>query len=262
MGNFCLITGASGGIGKEFAHTFAKKGHDLILVARSIDKLGALCVELKNAYGVKAVPCCADLTSYAEIQRLYDYTKGSDLQVDCLVNNAGFGDMSAFLDADWSRQQALIDLNISAVVRLTYLFGYDMKERGYGRIINLSSVAAFSAGPYMSLYYASKSFVLSFSEALAEEMRGTGVTVTALCPGPTATGFEKNANMGQSVMFSRFKPATTEQVANAGYDAVMRGKLVKYHGFVTYSFNLLTRLLPRSVTRALAKGMNRSKSEK
>ncbi len=104
--------------------------------------------------------------------------------------------MGAFLDADWLRQQALIDLNISAVVRLTYLFGNDMKKRGYGRIINLSSVAAFSAGPYMSLYYASKSFVLSFSEALAEELKGTGVTVTALCPGPTATGFEKNAGMG------------------------------------------------------------------
>ncbi len=249
MEKFCLITGASGGIGKEFAHIFAKDAHDLILVARSTDKLKALCIELKNA-------------SYAEIQRLYDYAKERGWQVDYLINNAGFGGMGAFLDADWLRQQALIDLNISAVVRLTYLFGNDMKKRGYGRIINLSSVAAFSAGPYMSLYYASKSFVLSFSEALAEELKGTGVTVTALCPGPTATGFEKSAGMGQSVMFSRVKPATAEQVAKAGYDAVMRGKQIKYHGFVTHSFNLLTRLSPRSITRRLAKGMNRSKSEK
>jgi len=262
MKKLCLITGASGGIGKEFAHIFAKNGHDLILVSRSMDKLEVLCTELKNAYGVKAIPCCTDLTSYAEIQRLYDYAKESGWQVDYLVNNAGFGDMGAFLDADWQRQQALIDLNISAVVRLTFLFGNDMKKRGFGRIINLSSVAAFSAGPYMSLYYASKSFVLSFSEALAEELKGSGVTVTALCPGPTATGFEKNANMGQSVMFSRFKPATAEQVARAGYIAVLRGKQIKYHGFVTHSFNLLTRLLPRSITRKLAKGMNRNKFRK
>jgi len=261
MKKLCLITGASGGIGKEFAHIFAKNGHDLILVARSTDKLEVLCKELKNAYGVEAIYCCTDLSSYAEIQRLYDYTKESGWQVDYLVNNAGFGDMRAFLDADWPRQQALIDLNISAVVRLTFLFGNDMKERGYGRIINLASVAAFSAGPYMSLYYASKSFVLSFSEALTEEVKGSGVTVTALCPGPTATEFEKNANMGRSVMFSRYKPATAEQVAKAGYNAVMRGKQIKYHGFVTYSFNLLTRLLPRSVTRKLAKGMNRSRFE-
>ncbi len=130
MGTFCLITGASGGIGREFARVFAKNGHDMILVARSRDKLDALCGELKMAYGVDAVPFCADLTSYAEIQSLYDWAKHNGRQVDHLVNNAGFGDMGAFLDADWSRQQALLDLNISAVVRLTYLFGKDMKERG------------------------------------------------------------------------------------------------------------------------------------
>ncbi len=260
MGNDCLITGASGGIGREFARVFAQNGHNLILVARSRDKLDALCSELKMAYGVNAVPFCADLTSYAEIQSLYDWTKQNGRQVDHLVNNAGFGDMGAFLDADWSRQQALLNLNISAVARLTYLFGKDMKERGYGRIINVSSVAAFSAGPYMSMYYASKSFVLSFSEALAEELKGSGVTVTALCPGPTDTGFEKNANMGKSIMFSRLPTATAEQVAKAGYTAAMKGKPIKYHGIVTYSFNLLTRLLPRSVTRRLAKEMDRNKS--
>ncbi len=260
MGNYCLITGASGGIGMEFARVFAKNGHDLILVARSGDKLDALCGELKTAYRVDAVPFCADLTSYAEIQSLYDWAKQNSFQVDYLVNNAGFGNMGAFLDADWSRQQALLDLNISAVVRLTYLFGKDMKELGYGRIINLSSVAAFSAGPYMSLYYASKSFVLSFSEALSEELKGSGVTVTALCPGPTDTGFEKNANMGKSIMFSRLPTAAAEQVAKTGYAAAMLGKPIKYHGIVTHSFNLLTRLLPRSVTRGLAKGMDRNTS--
>ncbi len=121
MENFCLITGASGEIGKEFAQIFAKNGHGLILAVRSTNKLEALCTELKNAYGAEVIPCCTGLTYSAEIQRIYDCTKENGWQADCLVNNAGFGDMSAFLNADWPRQQALIDLNISAVVRLTYL---------------------------------------------------------------------------------------------------------------------------------------------
>lgn len=260
MGDCCLITGASGGIGMEFARIFAQNGHDLILVARSRDKLEALKEELETRYAVDVGVYPADLTSSTEIENLYEYLTYANLRVDVLVNNAGFGDLGAFLDSAWERQQALIDLNITALVRLTYLIGNDMKKRGSGKIINLSSVAAFSAGPNMSLYYASKSFVLSFSESLAEELKGSGVTVTALCPGPTATGFEKNANMGKSVMFSRFKPATAEQVAKAGYHAAMRGKNVKYHGFVTYAFNIASRLLPRSAARSFASGMNRKQS--
>lgn len=205
----------------------------------------------------KEVAYPADLTSCVEIEQLHKYVIESNLQVDILVNNAGFGDLCAFLDSKWDRQQALIELNITALVKLTYLFGNDMRKRGTGRIINLSSVAAFSAGPYMSLYYASKSFVLSFSEALAAELDGTGISVTALCPGPTSTGFEKNAHMGKSVMFSRFKTAAAKNVAEAGYRAAMREKNIKYHGFVTNAFNIATRLLPRRITRKMAAGMNR-----
>ena len=261
MKNFCLITGASGGIGAEFARAFAKNGHDLILVARSKDKLEALKYELENKYAVEAIVISADLTSESDIEQMYNHLRTADLRVDVLVNNAGFGDLCAFLDSNPERQKKLIELNISALVILTYLFGNDMKKRGRGRIVNISSAAAFSAGPYMSLYYASKSFVLSFSEALAEELKGSGVTVTALCPGPTSTEFEKNAHMGRSVMFSRFKPAAAKDVAEVGYRAAMKGKRVKYHGFVTHSFSLLTRFLPRSATRRLAKGMNQSKPE-
>lgn len=258
MKNYCLITGASGGIGLEFARVFAKNGYNLILVARSNDKLESLKKELETRYSVKAVAYSADLTSCVEIEQLHKYVIESNLQVDILVNNAGFGDLCAFLDSKWDRQQALIDLNITALVKLTYLFGNDMRKRGTGRIINLSSVAAFSAGPYMSLYYASKSFVLSFSEALAAELDGTGISVTALCPGPTSTGFEKNAHMGKSVMFSRFKTATAKDVAEAGYRAAMRGKNIKYHGFVTNAFNIATRLLPRRIAGKMAAGMNRT----
>lgn len=259
MKQLCLITGASGGIGMEFARVFAKNGYDLILVARNRERLDAVKAELEAESETQVTVCPADLTSADQIEQLYEHLISVGAQVDTLVNNAGFGDLGAFLDSDWRRQQALIDLNITALVRLTYLFGSEMKKRGAGRIINLSSVAAFSAGPYMSLYYASKSFVLSFSEALSEELKGSGVTVTALCPGPTETGFERNAGMEKSVMFSRFKPASAEDVAEAGYQAAMRGKSVKYHGFVTQSYRFLARLLPRSLLRRIAAGMNRDK---
>lgn len=257
MNEFCLITGASGGIGMEFARVFAQNGHDLFLVARSRDKLETLKEELQARYAVEVMIYPADLTSSTELEKLYEYLNHRDLRVDVLVNNAGMGDLCAFLDSEWKRQQALLDLNITALVRLTYWIGNDMKKYGSGKIINLSSVAAFSAGPNMALYYASKSFVLSFSEALSEEMKGSGVTVTALCPGPTATGFEKSANMGKSVMFSRFKPATAAQVAQAGYRTAMLGKRVKYHGMITHTYSLLTRILPRSAALQLAKRMNR-----
>lgn len=260
MKTYTLITGASGGIGLAFAKTFAQHGHNVILVARNKDKLKEIQEEIEANNAVETLVYDFDLTSLDNTQQLYDELKASSICVDILVNNAGFGDFGPFLDAEWIRQQNLIELNILALTRLTYLFGADMKKRNTGKIINLSSVAAFSAGPDMSLYYASKSFVLSFSEALSEELKHTGVTVTALCPGPTATGFEQNAGMGKSVMFSLFKPATPESVANAGYHAAMKGTPVKYHGFVTYTFNLLARCLPRNIARKFAAKMDRRKA--
>lgn len=257
MKNYVLITGASGGIGLSFAKIFAKKGYNLILVARNKSKLESLKQELEINYSVIVNVYAIDLTCDRAVQELYDYTQSHSLIVDILVNNAGFGDYNSFLDSEWHRQKNLIDLNITALVEMSYLFGKEMEKRKCGKIINLSSVAAFSAGPYMSLYYASKSFVLSFSEALSEELKGTGITVTALCPGPTSTDFEKNAQMNHSVMFSKFKTAAAEDVAKAGFNAVMKGKSIKYHGMVTYAFNIITRCFPRQVGRNLAKKMNK-----
>lgn len=256
MKNYVLITGASGGIGFCFAKVFAEKGYNLILVARSKDKLDSIKKELEANYSVIVNIYSIDLTSSMAVQEVYDYIKKKSLVVDILVNNAGFGEFNAFLDSEWHRQKKLIDLNISALVEMTYLFGQDMKKRKYGKIINLSSIAAFSAGPYMSLYYASKSFVLSFSEALSEELKGTGVSVTALCPGPTSTDFEKNANMDNSAMFSKFKTSNAEDVARAGFNAAMKGKSIKYYGSMTYVFNIITRCFPRRVGRNLAKKMD------
>lgn len=258
MEKFCLITGASGGIGEEFAKIFAKKGHNLILTARSEERLKKLKYKLEKKYSVKAYIYKADLTSEDEIQQLYHYA--SELgQVDVLINNAGFGNLGAFLDTDYERQKALLDLNITALVRLSYLFGNDMKKHQSGQIINVASAAAFAAGPYMAAYYASKSFVLSFSQALSEELKDTGITVTALCPGPTETGFEKNANMGDSVMFSIVKPASARSVAKAGYNALMNQKSVQYHGIITHAFNIASRVFPRKTAMQFAKIVNRRK---
>lgn len=257
--HYCLITGASGGIGEEFAHIFAQKGFNLILVARGKEKLEKLCTQLSEQNSIKAIPFSADLTQEAEIKKLYQFVQDKHLKVECLVNNAGFGDLGPFLERDWERLRSLLNLNILALVQLTYLFGRDMKKRNFGQIINVASAAAFSGGPYMALYYASKAFVLSFSEALFEELKENGITVTALCPGPTSTGFEKNAQMGKSVMFSRFKPANARDVAQAGYDAAMKGKAIVYHGFVTKAFNVASRFLPRNLARKLAQGVNKEK---
>lgn len=250
---YTLITGASGGIGKAFANEFAKHGHDLIIVARSEEKLLALKSELEDKYGVRAEVFAADLSNEDERTRLFNFTQSQHFSVENLINNAGFGDSNAYLDATWERQRDMISLNISALMHLSYLYGNEMKQAGHGRILNLSSVAAFSAGPYMSVYYASKAFVLSLSEAMFEELKGSGVSVTALCPSPTATGFEKNAGMKQAKMFTMFGSETPEAVATCGYKGLMKGKAVVYHGKVTYGFNIVTRLTTRRFSRQLAK---------
>lgn len=165
-----LITGASGGIGFALAEEFAKNHHNLILVARNEDKLKQIKEQLKKTYGINVEVFAADLSRDEERIRLFDYTKQRNWQVDILVNNAGFGDANACLDASWERHKNIVDLNIVSLMHLSYLYGNEMKKNGYGKIMNLSSVAAFSAGPYMSVYYASKAFVLSLSQAMQEEL--------------------------------------------------------------------------------------------
>lgn len=254
-----LITGASGGIGYEMAKQFAGMKYDLVLVARSEDKLKKIKKELESRDSIHVTNIIRDMTEEHAAEKIAEQLDGKRIQVDMLVNNAGFGDLTGFLEADWERHKRMIDLNVVALMEMTHIFGRQMKERGTGKILNVASVAAFSGGPYMSIYYASKAFVFSFSQAVHEELRESGVTVTVLCPGPTTTDFEKRANMGHSVMFSRFKPASAESVARAGIRAMMKGKPIQYHGFVTYAFNIVSRVFPRKWARLLAKGMDRTK---
>ncbi len=251
-----LITGASGGLGLEFARICARKGCDLVLVARNKEKLLSIGKDLEDAYGIRAWACPSDLSVKDAALELYAFTEERGLSVDVLINNAGFGDAGPFMDRPWQKQYEMVQVNIASLMQLTHLYLKPMTERGYGKVLNLSSVAAFCAGPDMSVYYASKAFVMSFSEALAEEVKGTGVTVTALCPGPTATGFEKAVDMGKdSRMFKR--AASPSKVAEDGIRAMEKGRVLVYEGAFTKLASVGSRIAPRFLTRRLARSMNR-----
>src|SRR6516164_5578292 len=207
-----LITGASGGIGNEFAKLFARHGHNLILVARSGDKLAQIAPELQ-VHGVKVTYFALDLTAPTAAKSLFDQVQSAALSVDILVNNAGFGALGEF--AQMSNEEILgqIQLNIIALTELTRLFLPAMIARRSGRIMNVASTAGFQPGPLMAVYYATKAYVISFSEAVANEVRDSGVTVTCFCPGPTHTGFAKRAGNDKSRLFKQLGAMNVEKVA-------------------------------------------------
>ena len=251
--SYALITGASGGIGRALAFEFASHGQNVILVARSADKLQALAGELSETYGTDAVPIPMDLSAENAVRELDQRTQ--DYDVESLVNSAGYGDHGAFLDSDPERTENMIRLNVTVLTQMTACFGRRMRARGGGRILNLASVAAFCAGPYMSCYYATKAYVLSFSQAIAEELAGTGVTVTALCPGPVDTGFQKASRMEKPFAFLPAKDARF--VARCGYRAMRKGKSVASAGTAAKLIGFGCRLVPRKTARKAAKRINR-----
>ena len=254
--SYALVTGASSGLGREIARVLAREGFNLLLVARREDKLLEVKHELEASWGIDALVLPADLAREDAALDVYDYVLGRNLRIDVLVNNAGFGDSGAFHEADWQRQRNMVQVNIIALMQLTRLLVPHMVERGCGMVMNLASAAALCAGPYMSVYYASKAYVLSFSQALHEELKGTGVTVTALCPGPTATGFEAAAEMGtDSTMFRHADDAAT--VAQRGCKAMEAGKAISLQGAITKRLAFAARIVPRSVARRFAMRMNR-----
>ena len=220
-----------------------------------IKSLGSVVLYEVNQGRITVYVCAADLSVVDAAYEVFDFTLENNLKIDVLINNAGFGDAGAFAERDWQRHYEMVQLNVVALMQITHLFLKPMKEQGHGKIMNLSSVAAFCAGPDMSIYYATKAFVRSFSEAVAEEVKGTGITVTAVCPGPTATGFEKAADMGnKSTMFRFAKNA--DRVAIACYDAMQNGKVLLYEGAFVKLMNIGSRIAPRSITRKFAQKMN------
>lgn len=251
-----LITGASSGIGKALASIFARDGYDLILVARSESKLQSLAAELQSRHGITATAVAADLESADGASNLFREVKTRGLTVSMLANNAGCGVFGEFSETALNSELAMMRLNMNSVVILTKLFLPELIS-ARGKIINTCSTAAFQPGPYMAVYYATKAFLLSFSEAIAAELEGTGVTVTAFCPGPTASGFQDNASMQDSALVKNKKLPTAEEVAAGGYRAMQRGQRVYIPGIINWLMAQSLRFFPRSVVTRVSKSLSR-----
>ena len=248
---YTLITGASSGIGYELASVFAKNNHNLILVARSTDKLNALRTEIEKNYKVVAEVISVDLSKNDSAEELFKEVSKRNLKVAVLVNNAGFGDHDYFINCDITKIEEMILLNILTLTKLTKLFLPQMIQRQAGKILNVASTAAFQPGPLMSVYYATKAYVLSFSEGLYEELKGTGVSTTALCPGPTESGFQKAAQMSDVPLLNAMKIPTSKEVAEYGYDALMKNQAVAIHGVLNNVLARGTGLVPRGIIRKM-----------
>ena len=244
-----LITGASTGIGCELAHLFARDGYHLVLVARNRENLTKLAGTLKEKYGIPVTVLPKDLSLPLSPAEIFIELQQKSIHVDVLVNNAGFGNYGLFSKTNLNDELEMIQVNATSLVHLTKLFLREMLKKGEGKILNVASTAAFQPGPLMAVYYATKSFVLSFSEALSEELRGTAVTVTCLCPGATQTEFQKRAGLSGIRLF-RAGILTAREVAEAGYRGLMKNKRIVIPGFLSRLFAFMVRLGTRSlVTR-------------
>ena len=248
-----LITGASGGIGYELAKLFAKDHYNLVLVARSESKLAQFADDLYRQFGVSVKPVALDLTRAEAPQLLFDRLQSEGIGVDILVNNAGYGKLGEFSDIALEETLGQIQLNITALTHLTRLFLSHMIEKRSGKILNVASTAGFQPGPLMAVYYATKSYVILFSEALANELKEKGVTVTCLCPGPTETGFASRAGNAKSRLFQWFRPMSAKSVAVVGYRALMKGKTLAIAGFMNRLLAESVRLSPRKIATEVSR---------
>ncbi len=253
MNQTALITGASGGIGYELAKLFAYDHYNLVLVARSAAKLAQFADELQRESGISVKAIALDLTSSPAPQFLFDQLQREGIAVDILVNNAGYGVFGEFSKVSLEDTLGQIELNVTALTHLTKLFLGPMLERHSGRIMNVASTAGFQPGPLMAVYYASKAYVISFSEALANELSGSGVTVTCLCPGATDTGFQGRAGIEDTVLFKKLRPMDAKTVARDGYRGLMAGKTLVIAGFRNWLLAESLRLSPRKLVTAISR---------
>lgn len=247
MKNTALITGASNGIGLELAKVHAAKGGDLILAARSIQKLNELKLELEKQHKINVMCIEIDLSKPDAAKMLYDEIKKQNVKVDYLINNAGFGDFGLFHEADQDKMMQMIQLNIGALTQLTRLYLPEMVKEGKGKIMNVASAAAFQPGPTMAVYYATKAYVLHLTEAISNEIENTGVSITALCPGATISGFKDAADLQESKLFKNKNLPTSKEVAEYGYAQMLKGKVVAIHGMMNYLMANSVRFAPRSL---------------
>jgi short-subunit dehydrogenase len=247
MNKTALITGATSGIGLELAKLFAKDKYNLVIVSRDQSSLDVTKKILEDDYSISVITICQNLSEKNSAQTIYETTKSKGISIDALVNNAGIGVYGLFQNTDLEKETVMIELNVTALTTLTKVFLPEMLNKRAGKILNVASTAAFQPGPGMAVYFATKAYVLSFSEALHEELRGTGVSVTTLCPGPTKTNFDVNAGAEHAKIFTGRGIMTAKTVAQIGYDAMMRNKMTVVAGFKNAIFVFLVRLTPRQI---------------
>lgn len=259
MPNTALITGASAGIGREFARYHASKGGDVIITARRADELEALKAELESAHGITVTAIPLDLGAEGGAQSLYDAAKATGQQIDILINNAGFGGHGKFIDRDLQADLGMIDLNIKALVSLTHMVGRDMAAQGGGKILNVSSTASYMPGPLQATYFATKAYVSSFSQAIANELKDKNLTVTALEPGYVETEFAAAADLEDTNLVKN--GATPASVAKFGYEAMLKGQLRAINDpQLRFMLNWIMPLLPRKMALNMVRKMQEKNS--
>lgn len=252
-----LITGASGGIGYDLAEIFAQHQNNLVLVARNESRLLLIKSEWEQKYNIKILTLAVDLSLQSAPQEIFNLLQSKNCFVDVFVNNAGFGWKGNFAEMPASAALEMMQVNITSLVHLTRLILPQMMERKSGKILNVASTAAFQPGPEMAIYYAAKAFALSFSEALGEEVRTNGITVTALCPGPTNTNFQSRANMANTQLFRKMAVMNSKTVAAIGYRGLMNGKRVVVPGFINKVGVWSTRFVSRAMLMRAVKFMHK-----
>lgn len=248
-----LITGATGGIGLELSKIAAVNGVNLVLVARSAENLKKVKEDIESLFPVKVTIYPVDLSVINSCERFVNHLIEHDMIPDILINNAGFGDYGKYWETSWEKELSMINLNIIALSEITKKILPHMIKKGSGRILNLASIAAFMPGPMMTTYYASKAFVLSYSQALNEELKGTGITVTCLCPGPVATGFELASGLEATKLFKRMPVTNPMSVAKYGYCAMMRGQAIAIHGILYRILLFSLRFIPSNWVVSIVK---------
>ena len=253
MNRVALVTGGSGGIGYELARLFAKDHHDLVLVSRDADRLRRASTTLEGEFKIKASAIPFDLSLDGAPRQLVEQLKRDGSEVEFLINNAGFGTFGDFVETSTEDLLGQISLNITALTDLTRRLLPAMLERGTGKVLNVASTAGFQPGPRMAVYYATKAYVISLSEALSNELHGSGVTVTCLCPGATDTGFQKRAHTENSILFRKLRPMNAAEVASDGYRAMMAGKTLAISGFRNWLVAESVRFAPRKLVTAISR---------
>lgn len=248
-----LITGASGGIGYELAKLFAQDRHNLVLLARSGEKLARFAGDLEWKYGISVKSIALDLTDPGAPQALFEQITTAGIHIEMLVNNAGYGVLGEFSKVSVEETLGQIQLNVTALTSLTKVFLTPMIERRSGKVLNVASTAGFQPGPMMAVYYATKAYVISFSEAIANELTGSGITVTCLCPGATDTGFQGRAGTANSILFKKLRPMDARTVARDGYSGMMAGRTLVISGLRNWLVAESVRFAPRKIVTAVSR---------